>query len=193
MKFSLVYHLYFKDGRVEFLQKMVPSFFGHMQHALLNEVILGLCKLTDPPHTSRNKNFSLTRLADIIQPQSKKLEVLSTRIYKRIERKDVQAIRAHRNKRLSHNDYDVIMNDADLPGFSLEQIEKIFSDFFKILDKVSMELFGAKIMYTNEMQAAYEADYVFEALMAGKKTAGEKINWRDYKWGFSRELNTDFS
>lgn len=188
-KFSILFHLYLKDDRARYFSETLPSIFGLLQQSLLNETILDICKLTDP---ARN-NFSLKRLSKQLKTRNTKLQNLGLKLEKRIEQKDVKNIRKHRHKRISHYDYEVFMSSAKLPKLKIKQINNILTDLMIILDKIALELFGGEIFYTNEMQAAWEADFLFAALKAGRKNAEKKVSFRRYKTIFRNELSRHLS
>lgn len=58
------YRAFFGKDRetVEFLNEVAPAFFHHLQRVLWDDVLLHLCRLTDPPKSAGKDNLSLTCL-----------------------------------------------------------------------------------------------------------------------------------
>jgi hypothetical protein len=61
-----------KSERVQLLNRTAPSFFRVVQDSLWEDLLLHLCRLTDPPHSVGKENLTVQRLpalvADVIRP-----------------------------------------------------------------------------------------------------------------------------
>lgn len=67
-KWSLYSQLFCQgEARLIFLDSMAPGFFVIVRDSLMNELIVGLCRLTDPSTTGRRANLTLTRLAESLE------------------------------------------------------------------------------------------------------------------------------
>lgn len=86
--------------------------FGLVQDAILHDLIRSLCALSDQPGCEDRRNVSLCSIMDDLQaafPPSKLGGI--TKLLEVLE-KHVVALRAHRNKRLMHFDYDTLQTRA---------------------------------------------------------------------------------
>ena len=48
----------FSEERIKFLAKMVPNFFGIAQQVLRDDILLSICRLTDPPRYREKERLS---------------------------------------------------------------------------------------------------------------------------------------
>jgi hypothetical protein len=84
-------HMYWKvyrqlfavgEQRIALLNETGPLVFSILQHLLLDEVTLGICRLTDPPVFGKKENHSLPRLCASLTPEevhAKELQSISTK------------------------------------------------------------------------------------------------------------------
>lgn len=104
-----VYKLYrqlygHSEKRVDLLNKSAPSFFEATQIALLDFVILGICKLLDPAKSAKNKNASLEWLEVLlIKNNNEPLAVDLAAMRKKLNQRSAN-LRKTRSKRIAHND-----------------------------------------------------------------------------------------
>lgn len=147
--------------------KISPFLIGFVQSTLLRDLMLRICMLTDPAEQGRYKNLSFFQVLDHFQG----LEVLSDdvaeTIIERLQREDIQTLRIHRNKRLSHRDYDVALGNEWLPDINWQNIRKITTDFFEIVDQISLATLQTEIMYDDRHQLSFEAKYLIDLLKNG--------------------------
>jgi len=54
--------------RIALLNRAAPSFFFVVQDSLWNDVLLHICRLTDPPQSAGKHNLTIQRLAPIVVP-----------------------------------------------------------------------------------------------------------------------------
>src|SRR5689334_19928229 len=65
-QWKIFYQLFTNEERVDFLREMAPSFFGVLQNAFLDNIVVMLCRITDPEETGKKKNLTLERLVHSI-------------------------------------------------------------------------------------------------------------------------------
>lgn len=58
--------------RIALLNASGGSFFGNVQNIFFNHVILGICRLTDPPKTGRKENLTIQRLPLLVRDTCKR-------------------------------------------------------------------------------------------------------------------------
>ena len=107
--------------RVELMNSVSGNFFGRVDRYFFEAAILAICRLTDPALTGRNKNLSLKQLPDLISDQEIKEEV-----ERLIQAADLASEfqRDWRNRRISHNDFDVKSGSKTLESATLEKMNK---------------------------------------------------------------------
>ena len=95
--------------RVEILNASSGNFWYTVQAMLHEHVLLGLCRLTDPPRNRHQSNLSVTRLFEV-DPTGTKAELKN-----RVERAKKRTEFAHtwRNKRIAHNDLMHVTGEAN--------------------------------------------------------------------------------
>jgi len=55
------------EEQLDILNSMARAFFLIVQDSLQNDLIVGLCRITDSPHTGKRKNLTLASLAEILK------------------------------------------------------------------------------------------------------------------------------
>src|SRR6185295_5019430 len=53
-----------RSDRIELLNKSAPTFFRIIQDTLWDDILLHICRLTDPPETGKNKNLTIQNLPE---------------------------------------------------------------------------------------------------------------------------------
>lgn len=107
---------------VRVLNEAAPTFFSVVQAQLWDGVMLGISRLTDPPLSGGKKTLSIRAIPDLVTNPSVKTEVeaaIKTAL------SEAEFTRAHRNKRLAHNDLVHIQNRIanPLPPASRQKIK----------------------------------------------------------------------
>ena len=58
-KWKIFYQLFaISEERIKFLAKMAPNFFGIAQQVLRDDILLSICRLTDPPRYREKERLS---------------------------------------------------------------------------------------------------------------------------------------
>lgn len=97
------------EERVDLLNEAIPGFVVTMQDALWDDVLLHICRLTDPPKSVGRDNLSLAQLLPLVDP-SLDLGTLAA------EARDSAAFaRDQRNRRLAHRDISIALEEATTP------------------------------------------------------------------------------
>jgi hypothetical protein len=111
--------------------------------------MLGICRLLDPEETGRNENLSLERLVNSISPDTfstLRLE-LDGALKKAMD--STTFVRAHRNRKLAHNDLRTIqeIHAEPLPGVSRVAIEKTLEAIRDAMNMVSVHFLETTVLY----------------------------------------------
>jgi hypothetical protein len=125
-------------SRIALLEKSGSVFFGRLQRMLLSDVVLGITRLSDPPHQNKFENQSLLRLGEELLPRgSDQLTKLLKHRLAEIESK-CSPFRSHRNKRFAHKDlhYAVAPHEVALPRLSAKNFEAAIKSLDGFLNDV---------------------------------------------------------
>jgi hypothetical protein len=96
--------LYGAESHVELLNQTAPLFFSIVQDTFVDDVILSIGRLLDPPKSMGKENLSIAHLIDqIAQAGLDVLHAEALDLYSSI-RADAVQLTTIRNKRLAHND-----------------------------------------------------------------------------------------
>lgn len=101
--------LFGSSERVEILNSSSGHFWHCIQNMLFEHVLLGVCRLTDPPKNRHQSNLSVTTLAELDPTHQKKS--LVSRVAR--AKKCTEFARTWRDKRISHNDFDQLTGVAN--------------------------------------------------------------------------------
>jgi len=128
---------------VEHLNAIGGGFFGDVQYIFWDDLILRLCRLTDPVGTGKKRNLTIQ-----IVP-----ELCGTNLRAEIQGGVKRAVEAtcfardHRNRRIAHEDYDLALrrDPEPLPAASLEKAKMSLDRVHAVLDTVYFRKSGNRI------------------------------------------------
>ena len=128
---------------VEHLNAIGGGFFGDVQHIFWDDLILRLCRLTDPIGTGTKRNLTIQIVPELCGPS------LNTEIRCRVDRA-VEATgfaRDHRNRRIAHEDYDLTLrkDPEALSAGSLKKAKISLDSIHAVLDSVYLLKSGSRI------------------------------------------------
>src|SRR6266849_1641189 len=119
--------LFASPPRVDLLNKCASTFFGVLQGILLDAVQLSVSRLGDPAETGRNRNLTLATLAESLSTVSDEHFIMRLRTLLSAYQAKSAQVRARRNKRIAHSDYQTLLAGANSgpPGASRHEIDEI--------------------------------------------------------------------
>jgi hypothetical protein len=121
-----IFHQVFgtSEERINLLNESAPAFFRVCQDAILADIRMELCRLTDPAETCRKPNLTLQRLVDLIDPAQYPLLAAEARRLLQDVQKRCSSFREWRNCRGAHRDLDTALNRRARPeaGMSRQMI-----------------------------------------------------------------------
>lgn len=115
------------DERVKLLDRIAPSFFGLVQEAMFNNLLVSISRLTDKPTTREKENLTFSRLvASIDISQEPQFAETLGNALKEIQ-KDCEPFRDWRNRRIAHKDLPTALHyhPQPLPRINKEMIDKV--------------------------------------------------------------------
>ena len=121
------------------------AFTWDIQTIFWDDLLLRVCRLTDPPKTGSKRNLSVRQLPLFCESHG------STLIQKVQNLTDVAVERADfarqwRNRRISHSDYERVVHKANpLPPASLKKLTIALDAVHAVLNAISAELLNSNI------------------------------------------------
>ena len=126
-EFSEFHFLFYgSQARVDLLNAVAKHFFGELFGIMLDRLVLGVSKLTDPAGSGNRTNLSLAHVhnglvQDARYPKAEAGQLIEQAI----------SVRNHleiwRSKRIAHNDASVALGFRDAGEIILERIKQFFS------------------------------------------------------------------
>src|SRR5262245_42449138 len=152
--------------RITLLNEVAGHFFGIMQDALLEDIILHLARLTDPPQSMGKDNLTLRRLPALISNAQ-----LAAEVQDLVEAAQAacESARAWRNRRLAHRDLGLALATATepLPGISYAAIKTALASMAAVLNCLEGHYWHSEVAYEHFLTEGGEADSMVYYLAAG--------------------------
>jgi len=135
-RWKLFCELYDKNEDVELLNKSGAHIFGLFQKLVIDDAMLALCRITDPPKSCGKNNNSLNYHFEerkYEMDSSLKNEILT--LFESLN-ESMKNIRHMRNLGISHSDYDIAVKRKSLPNITYSEIEESIELVGEILNKL---------------------------------------------------------
>jgi len=173
------------EQRIALLNETGSMVFYVLQHLLLDEVTLGICRLTDPAVTGRRENHSLERLVAGVQEDDLADELNSIL---KITQDLAKPFRERRNRAIAHSDLDtkLKLESNPLPGVSREMVENTLEQVRSLMNAYDYRYFNNTTMYQDLiLPLGADGDFLSEQLRRA-------VAFRDLERGgqISRDLWT---
>jgi hypothetical protein len=131
---------------IDLLNGVAPIFFHHLQISLWDDVLLHLCRLTDPPKMGRYRNLTIGSLPPLVTDRSlrKSLESL---VNKATEKAEFARIR--RNRRIAHKELPAVLRGQSEPlaPASRQHVEVALATLREIMNSVESQYQNAPVFY----------------------------------------------
>jgi len=176
VRWKLYRQLYGRNQlRFDLMREIASTFFARIHYILLDDVVMGVVRMTDPAKTARNKNLSAYQLRDRLVNNG--IQEVANRVAGRLKTLEpmMGPFREQRNKRLAHTDLENRLKTSDkpLPGISRQDIELVLEHLRAVLNDVQEHFHGGHTGYeyvVTEKDADTLIDsmkyaYVFRALL----------------------------
>lgn len=134
-------YLFRTQERRNILSAAAPEYFAWTQQLLLDDVLMRISRLTDPPGNRHQENLTLEGLLRTTAWKTSAPEKWE-RFAQRLDdvRKQCSASRAHRHKRLSHNDLTIASKQSPLPEITFVQIDEAVGQIERFIQDIFSEL-----------------------------------------------------
>lgn len=142
----LYQQLFGSEARVSLLNDSGGHLFNVLQHSMLDRLLLGLSRLTDPAKTGKQANLSLAGLVEEVDQHPELQDRLSQILS--LLRESVVAIREHRNKRIAHADLAALTEpDAALQGYKIDDVERALNQVAEFLNAYELQGNDSQTVY----------------------------------------------
>lgn len=159
--------------RIEFLNEAAPAFFGNLQSTLWDDVVLHLCRLTDPEKSAGKPNLTIECLPPLISDATLRVKV--EELLKLANEKTVFA-RKWRNRRLAHREFPASIT-ADLesltPG-SRHDVEEALASLRSVLNCVEIHYLKSPLHYEHSIEELGGVDALLKCLVKGVEDKRKK-------------------
>ena len=156
---------------IDVLNRTASFFFQVVHWALLEDTVLGISRLTDPPQTAGNENRCLALLVDRVEELG--LAELGAGLARDLEeiRRLVGPFRVWRNKRIAHSDMTTALklSDEPLPGISRASIEEALEAVRKFMNRANNHFFDSETLY-EYFQTSTGGDRLLQLLKRADKS-----------------------
>jgi hypothetical protein len=164
VKWGLFRQLYaHSPRRIDLLNQAAGHFFGVLQCALIDDVLLHLGRLTDAESIGRRENLTIRRLPSLVP------EVLRTEVDGLVTAAATacEPVRPWRNRRLAHTDLESAISKTPLPGIRHAQVDEALASFRALLNRIEVHFWQAPTMYKDTITPPGDADSLVYYLMKG--------------------------
>lgn len=154
--------------RIDLLNEAAPDFFGNLQRVLWEDVLLHLCRLTDPPESMGHPNLTITRLPILIPDISLKNKAESLLV---AAKKKASFARNWRNRRLAHRelpDFDG-KESKPLADASRQQVEEALASIRDVMNGIELHYQGSPVLYEHSIEALGGVKALLSCLEKGLK------------------------
>jgi hypothetical protein len=154
-------HLKWRDFRalyttspatITLLNESAPAFFGNLQRMYWEDVLLHLCRLTDPIKSAGKETLTILRIPTLIPDPDLKRQVnaLATEATTRTD-----FARPWRNRRLAHRELPPLSGHAalPLPSASVRDVEEALVAIRATLRCIELHYLKANVAYEHSIEA----------------------------------------
>lgn len=148
---------------VDLLNLAAPAFFAELQDVLWNDILLHLCRLTDPPRTAGKGNLTIALLPSFIA-EAQLIPQLDEALLRAKEK--TKFAREWRNRRLAHREFpDTPSADSrSLSPGSRQGIEDALASLRSVLNLVESHYIDSPVKYEYSIEALGGADALLRCL-----------------------------
>lgn len=162
--------------RVDLLNQVARHFFGVVQTSLLEDVVLHLARLTDPPKSVGKENLTLQRLKlPALIPE----ERLAAEVGELLESALTACgtARDWRNRHLAHRALALAMASPTdpLPGISREDIEVALLSIRAVLNRLAKYYWNSEVAYQQVIAIGRDADSLVYYLSLGLRAEEQRL------------------
>lgn len=153
-----IVHLHFKwqefirlfgedPANIDILNQAAPLFFKTVQDIWIQDIMLHIARLTDPPESGRKgkTNFTLMRLPQLIDKPE-----LNKQITEKLEdlKSKIQRLRDWRNRRIAHRDLELMFGGSSLlPTVGRQYLEEVLQAIRDVMNTIENKYMGSSTYF----------------------------------------------
>jgi hypothetical protein len=152
--------------RVDVLNTAAPAFFNQLERMMLEDVLLHLCRITDPVKSVGRDNLTIMRIPDAIPDLA--LRGVVGPLVDNAKQKS-QFARDWRNRRLAHQELPALQGQlaATLPPPSVQNIEDALAAIRKAMNHIERHYLNETVLYEHSMEALGGVEALIARLTKG--------------------------
>lgn len=154
-------HLKWKDFRalfgreqetIDLLNAAAPAFFHALQRMMWEDVLLHLCRLTDPPQSGRRDNLTVRRLPDLMPDANLQNQL---RALVNDAKQNAEFARDWRNRRLAHRELPPTSGEVAQPlaSASRQHVENALAAIRRTMNCIEQHYLDGPVSYENSIEA----------------------------------------
>ena len=138
--------------RVDLLNAAAPAFFHQLQQLIWEDVLLHLCRITDPIKSMGHDNLTIMRIPDAI-PDPALRDAVKALVGD--AKQKTQFAREWRNRRLAHQELPASQGQvaAPLPLASRQNVEEALAAVRKAMNCIERHYLNESVLYENSIEA----------------------------------------
>lgn len=149
-----------KPSRVDLINNAAPLFFKVVQVSLWDNTLLAIARITDPTESCRKKNLTIKHLPSLIKDMG-----LQNKINNHIKTVDCKATfcRDYRNRRLAHNDFDLMMSEQAKPlePASRKNVIDVLKGIMDVMNTVSIHFMETETPFDHTLNSQGAEDLLY--------------------------------
>jgi AbiU2 len=152
--------------RVSFLNTVAGQFFAVVQQTLMDDILLHLTRLTDPPRSVGKDNLTLLTLPELpIGPAlASELKGLVQAAHRACK-----SMRSSRNQRIAHTDLSSALTSTFDPHPKRIEVEAALGAVRAVLNRLEMHYWQSETLYQDVLPAGLEAESLVYYLRKGSQ------------------------
>lgn len=172
IEWSEYVELFGGKSSIVLLNAAAPNFFHLLQDRLFEVTVLHISRLTDPPETGRKLNLTIQNLPHLIENQTLRSTVEAL-VSEAVQRSAF--CRDWRNRRIAHNDLDLLLNQPVTPleSASRKQVNDAISAIANAMNAVQLHYVDGTTEY-NFAKPSHGVVALLYALDVGGRIQKEK-------------------
>ena len=150
---------------IDLLNEAAPEFFGKLQHILWDDVLLHLCRLTDPPKSMGRANLTISRLSPlVINSIQNELESLIS-----IAKAKTSFARDRRHRRLAHQELPDFEGEEPKPlaAASRQHVEEALTSIREVMNLIEVHYQESPVLYEHSIEDLGGVDALLNCLKVG--------------------------
>ena len=154
------------QDRVDLLNAVAPAFFHQFQRLMWEDVLLHLCRMTDPIKTMGHDNLTIMRIPDAV-PEMALRDVVKTLVED--AKQKTQFARDWRNHRLAHQELPLRQGDFATPLLpaSRQNVEDALAAVRRVLNQIERHYLNESVLYEQSIEALGGVESLLARLAKG--------------------------